>query len=238
MSTSLIIDGCIVAILGLYLYIGWSRGVMHSLLALAGTILAITIASQVSEPASNLIIEQVIRPATHIAVEQHLTEAGLETLFSAPVEEIQNAISTIDNEFVRNKILELLTSLNVPAKILTGAELLTFSLGVVDTVLHGPVQELLSTVIFVLCFALLSLALRPVIWLVGQTFKLPILRQLNQWGGLLSGAVKGILLVLITVWALHHTGILLTDEIIAHSYFLKLAHQCLTAVGLGGASIL
>ena len=49
LSTSLIIDGCIVAILGLYLYIGWSRGVMHSLLALAGTILAITVASQVSD---------------------------------------------------------------------------------------------------------------------------------------------------------------------------------------------
>lgn len=238
MSTSLIIDICIVVILGLYLYIGWSKGVMHSLLALAGTILAMTVASQVSEPISHFVVEQVIRPATHIAVEQHLTEAGLETLFSAPAEEIQNAISAIQNDFVRNKVQELLASLTLPAEIVTGSALLTFSLDVVDTVLHGPVQELLSTVIFVLCFALLSLALRPVIWLVGQTFRLPILRQLNQWGGLLSGAVKGILLVLITVWALRHTGIFLTDEIIAQSYFLKLAHQCLTAVGLGGASIL
>ncbi len=238
MSTSLIIDAGIVAILGLYLYIGWSKGVMHSLLALAGTILALTVASQVSEPVSNLIIEQVIRPATHMAVEQHITESGMETLFSAPLEEIQNAISAIQNDFVRNKVQELLASLTLPAEILTGSALLTFSLEVVDTVLHGAVQELLSTVIFVLCFALLSLALCPVIWIVRQTFRLPILRQLNQWGGLLSGAVKGILLVLIAVWALRHTGILLTDEIISQSYFLKLALQCLTSIGLGGASIL
>ena len=108
---------------------------------------------------------------------------------------------------------------------------------VVDTVLRGVVRKILSVVICILCFSVLSIALRPVIWIIEQAFELPLLHQINQLGGLLSGAAKGLLLVLIAVWALRLTGLYLTDDVVNESYLLKLAVDCLNLVGLDTAPV-
>ena len=61
------------------------------------------------------------------------------------------------------------------------------------------------------------------------------LHQINQLGGLISGAVRGVLLVLIAVWALRLTGIYLTDDVVSGSYLLKLTVLFLDRIGLGAA---
>lgn len=236
MNTSIVIDLLIVAVLALNLFLGWSKGMVRGLLTLAATILSIIAASQVGNIASDLLIEQVIRPATHTAIQQRVFALDIEELTAVPIEAIEQAIEAIEHDLVREKAQELLSTINLPTENLNESaqdSVLRISTEVVDTVLHGPVRNTLSTVICVVCFALLSIVLRPVIWMIEQVFQLPLLKQLNQVGGLVAGAIKGVLLVLIVIWALRGTGTYLTDEIVSDSYLLKLCVQCLNAFGLG-----
>lgn len=236
MPTSLIIDLLIAAILALSLYFGWTKGMVRGLLTLAGMILALIVASQISDTASDMIVEQVIRPATLTAIEQHVDELSLDDFDG--IEQIEQIIDTIENDLVREKAKELLSTVNLPTGEITRDTVLKIGCELVDTVLRGAVRDVLSAVIFVLCFAVISLALRPVIWTVEQAFKLPLLRELNQFGGLLSGAVRGVLLVLAAVWVLRLTGMYVTDEIIADSYLLKFAVSLLDAFGSGSPAVL
>lgn len=235
MTTSVIVDLLIAAVLALCLYLGWSKGMVRGLLTLAGTILAFLVASQIGDIASDLIVEHLVRPATHAVLEQHIIEWDAESLAAAPLEAISQAIEAIENDLVREKAKELLSSVNLPNGEIAQETALRISSNVVDTVLDGVVQDILSAIICIVCFAVLSIALRPVIWIIEQAFELPLLHQINQLGGLLSGAVRGILLVLIAVWAVRLTGMYLTDDVVSGSYLLKLAVQCLNAVGLGTA---
>ena len=235
MNTSVIVDLLIVAVLALNIFLGWSKGVVRGLLTLAGTILAFFIATQVADITSGLIVEHIIRPATHTVLEQHIVEWDTESLSAAPFEAISQAIDATENDFVREKAGELLSSVNLPTGEIVQETALRISGEVVDTVLRGVVQDILSVIICILCFAALSIALRPLIWIIEQAFELPFLHQINQLGGLISGAVRGVLLVLIAVWALRLTGIYLTDDVVSGSYLLKLTVLFLDRIGLGAA---
>jgi len=236
LSVSVIIDLLIAAILALSIYLGWTKGMVRGLLTLAGTILALIVASQIADVASDLVVERVIRPATLSAIEQHADELNPESFDG--IEQIEQVIDAIENDLVREKAKELLSTVNLPTGEFTRDAVLRIGCELVDTVLRGAVRDILSAVIFILCFALISLALRPVIWMVEQAFRLPLLRELNQFGGLLSGAVRGILLVLIGVWVLRLTGMYLTEEVIAESYLLKSAVMLLDTFGLGNTAAL
>lgn len=239
MPTSIIIDLIIVAVLALSIYLGWTKGIVRGLLTLAGMILAFFIASQIGDIVSGLIVEQVIRPAAHTAIEQRVLELDPNEFISTPIEEIERTIDAIENDLIREKVKELLSSVDLPTELLTGAArdtVLEKSLELVDTVLRGAVRDAVSAILCILCFAVLSLALRPVIWMIEQAFKLPILRQINQFGGLFFGTARGILLVLIAVWALRLMGMYVTDDVIAESVLLKYAAQCLDVIGSSGTT--
>lgn len=236
MPTSILIDLIIAAILALSLYFGWTKGMVRGLLTLAAMVLTLVVASHIADIASDMIVEQVIRPATLAAIEQHADELSLKSFDGT--EQIEQVINTIENDLVREKAKELLSTVNLPTGEITRDAVLKIGCELVDTVLRGAVRDILSAVIFILCFALISLALRPVIWMIEQAFKLPLLRELNQFGGLVSGAVRGILLVLIGVWALRLAGMYITDEVISNSYLLKFAVSLLDTFGLGSHMIL
>lgn len=240
MSTAIIFDLAILAVLAFSIFLGWAKGLVRSLLTLVGMILALLIASQVGAYASELLIDQVISPAAHTAVEQYILELDTENFPATTLELVEQAIETIENDLVREKAMELLSSRNWPSVDLVGSApetALKVSGELVDTVLNGVAQEVLSAVICVLCFAILSLLLKPIIWIVEKAFKLPILRELNHVGGMISGAVKGVLLVLVAVWALRLLGLYITDEVVSASYLLKIAVSCLDSIGLGAAAV-
>ena len=240
MSASIVIDLVIVAVLAVSIFLGWSKGLVRSLLTLVGMILALVVASQVGTYASELIVDRVISPTVHTAVEQYILELDTESFPATTLELVEQAISTIEHDLVREKALELLASRNWPSVNLAGAAketVIRISNELLDAVLNGVAQEVLSVIICVLCFAVLSLLLHPIIWVVEKAFELPILYQMNHLGGMISGAIKGILLVLVGVWALRLTGLYITDDVISASYLLKIAVGCLDAVGLGKAAI-
>lgn len=233
MTLSIIVDLLIAAVLALSLYLGYKKGIVRGLLALAASIIAIITASVVADYASQFLIEEFVRPAAHEAVEQRMDELGEMNLTIAPREEIEELLLGVDSELIREKALKLLEEIDLrtDASEVTAFDPLTVTLELVDSVLYGAVQTLLSAVICILCFFLISLALRPVQRLIEDAFELPILRQVNQLGGIISGAATGVLLILIVVWALRTADLYLTDDVVDNSCLLKFAVNCLETIG-------
>ncbi len=234
MTLSIIIDILIVAILWLSLYLGLKKGMIRGLLALASAVIAIIAASAVADYAADFVIDRFIRPATHEAIEQRLDELDESTLTIEPWQEIENLLQSIENEWIREKALELLKEVELPTNSfqVNAYDPLTLTEELVDSVLYGAFHALLSAAICILCYFLISLALRPVQYMIEEAFELPVLRQINQLGGLLSGTAKGILVILFIILVLRTAGIWLTDDVVEGSYLLKFAVNCMDRVGL------
>ena len=235
MSPSVIIDLLILLTLSVSTWIGWKKGMVRGILTLAGMILALTVASQAAELAADLIVEQVIRPATQEAVNERISEMEFEALLLSPLGKLEQALNAIESEFIREEAGKLLDSLGLSADTADSVakdKLLTISSEVIDAVLYGAVTDILSALLCILLFLILSWLLRPVIWSIDKAFRLPILRQVNQTGGTLLGAARGILLVFLAVWALRLLGIWITEEMIDQSYLLQIVVDCLDAWNL------
>lgn len=240
MFSPLLIDLLIVAVLALSIFLGWTKGIVRGLLTLAAAILAIILAVHIADFATDLLIKEVIRPAAHTAIEEKILQSGQDIVIDSPLKNLENVINSIENDLVREKARELLSSAELfedPIIISTKDELTDASMRIIDTVLSGAVRDIISAIISIICFFLISLALRPVIWMIEQAFKLPLLRKVNQIGGLISGTLKGILLILIVVWALRMTDLYITDEIIAQTYLLRFTVSCLNSLGFGSTVI-
>mgnify|MGYP002802286002 FL=1 len=92
-----------------------------------------------------------------------------------------------------------------------------------DTVLHNMAYMLL----FVVAFVLLVVVLKLVIRIVDSALKLPVLHQMNTLGGVLAGALKGVLLVLLVLWLNEQTGLLVTPQALEASVAAPILLQLL-----------
>ena len=217
------LDLAILAIMLLSMVTGWKQGMVRGVLTLAATVLSILIAIRVGAVVSAVVVDQVIRPATYEVVMERVDELSLQDLGISPVEEMEQVLEAIENEFVREEARRILSTFGLSTESTEGMAketLAAISSEIVDTVLYGAVQEVISALLCLLTYTLLRLVFRPVIFAVCKTFELPLLRQVNQLGGLAVGTVRGLILVLLAVWALRLFGLWITEETIAESYLL------------------
>lgn len=217
------LDLAILAIMLLSMVTGWKQGMVRGILTLAATVLSLLIAIRVGAVVSAVVVDQVIRPATYEVVMERVDELSLQDLGISPVEEMEQVLEAIENEFVREEARRILSTFGLSTESTEGMAketLAAISSEIVDTVLYGAVQEVISALLCLLTYALLRLVFRPVIFAVCKTFELPLLRQVNQLGGFAVGTVRGLILVLLAVWALRLFGLWITEETIAESYLL------------------
>lgn len=239
LSLSLLFDLTIVLVLAFSIFLGWKQGIVRGGLTLISTILALILSSQAADYAAETVIDEVIRPATHNAIALRVNELRLENLVLSPLEELEQVISAIENRFVREEAQKLLSSVGLSPEIAGNAakdSLLTMGTKIADTVLDGVVEEFLSTLLCVLCFTVLSLVVKPLIRMICKAFRLPVLRQIDQTGGLLLGAARGLLIIFIAVWALRLLGLWLNDDVIGQSPLLSLIAGTLDRLGLTPAA--
>ncbi len=217
------LDLAILAVMLLSMVTGWKQGMVRGILTLAATVLSLLIAIRVGAVVSAVVVDQVIRPATYEVVMERVDELSLQDLGISPVEEMEQVLEAIENEFVREEARRILSTFGLSTESTEGMAketLAAISSEIVDTVLYGAVQEVISALLCLLTYALLRLVFRPVIFAVCMTFELPLLRQVNQLGGFAVGTVRGLILVLLAVWALRLFGLWITEETIAESYLL------------------
>ena len=217
------IDLAISGILLLSLLMGWNRGVVRSVLSLAAALLALAAAAYIGNTASGILVEKVIRPTVLEPVIERVEEISVQELLLSPLEKMEQVLEAVENEYVRQEAEKLLNAMGLSAEAadeMAKESLLKLSGEVLDTVLYGGVRRILSALICALSYVVFSLVLRPVVFVISQAFRLPILRQADQLGGLALGAVRGALLVFLAVWALRAFGVLITEETVEQSVLL------------------
>ncbi len=225
MSASVMIDLVIAAVFLLCVWLGAKRGLFRSLAELAIIVVALLAAAQAARYGTELVVEQMLRPATEAAIEQRVDEMMAEGIGAlSPLEEMEQVVDAIPNDFIRQQAEKLLGDLGVSAQTAQHAgreALLDLAGQLVDTVLESIVHSLVYALLYLTCFALVSLVLRLAVRALDLTFRLPVLHQLNTLGGVLFGAAKGAILIWLGLWVLGSMG-LVTPEIQSGSYLLRI----------------
>ena len=219
------IDLVIAAVFLLCVWLGAKRGLFRSLAELAIIVVALLAAAQAARYGTGLVVEQMLRPATEAAIEQRVDEMMAEGVGAlSPLEEMEQVVDAIPNDFIRQQAEKLLGDLGVSAQTAQHAgreALLDLAGQLVDTVLESIVHSLVYALLYLTCFALVSLVLRLAVRALDLTFRLPVLHQLNTLGGVLFGAAKGAILIWLGLWVLGSMG-LVTPEIQSGSYLLRI----------------
>lgn len=220
------IDLVIAAVLVLCAVLGWKRGLIRSLAELAVMIAALMLANQIANAAAPVIVDRTLRPATYAAIEEQVDKMMAENISGiTPAEELLRVVDGIPNRFVREHVRGLVEDLGLPAVQQAGYSaremLLRLGYQLADTALDGVVYDLVRSVVCAVCFAVLTMLLRLAVRALTLAVKLPGLKQLNEFGGLLLGAGKGLLLVCLGVWVLRLTGVI-TPEMAEDSLVIGL----------------
>jgi len=236
---SVIIDAVIAAALLIFILLGRSRGLFRSLMGLVAVIAALVIAGKAADFGTEIVVERILRPAAAEAMEQKVDEMVREEVITvSPLKEMEKVVDAIPNDFVREKARELLRELDLSAEPVTiyspKETIKDLARQVLDGVMDTAVETLVHTVLQVIIFAVVLLLLRVAIGAVDLTLKLPVLRQVNRFFGLLFGAAEGVVLVCTAVLLLGRTGLWVTAETIEQSYLLKIVADW---VGLTGTPV-
>ncbi len=82
----------------------------------------------------------------------------------------------------------------------------------VDAMVDSVLYNIAYALLFLAAFVLLMIVLKIVIRAVDTVLKLPVLHQVNTLGGLLFGALEGLLLILLLLWLEERTGLLVDSR--------------------------
>ena len=115
------IDVIIAAVLALFVVLGWKRGLVRTLAELLAVVLALVFSAQAARAAAPVVVDRVLRPATHAAIEQRVNELLRDSTPSvSPLEELEQVVEAIPNDFVREQARGVLEGLGASAEAAAG----------------------------------------------------------------------------------------------------------------------
>ena len=163
-----IVDLIIIAIILLFTFLGYKRGLIKVAIKLCTFIIAIIIAFALYKPISNLVIEN-----TSID----------ESIESAITDRILPEGASVDDE------VEL--SNDLPSVILENSE------NTVKGIATSFSNTIIETGCFLIIFIAVKIILKFVTVLADLIAKLPILKQFNALGGTIYGVLEGLIIVFV-----------------------------------------
>lgn len=227
---SVTIDLAIAAVLVLCIFLGRKRGLFRSFMGLAAVVIALVLANRAANFGADWVIEHMLRPAASAAIEQRVDEMLAQPVLStSPMSEMEEIVAALPGAFIREKAGLLLEKMELSTEAMfthTAREtLLELGGSLLDTVLDTAVRGVLYAAICLVVFLVVTLALKIFTRAMDFTLKLPLLRQVNQFGGLLFGTVEGVVLVCLAVTILGRAGLWVTAETMERSVLLKFVAQ-------------
>lgn len=190
---SVILDLLVVLIAAFCIWRGWRRGLIHTAVVLVGIVLAALLADKLAPTVANWTYDQLAAPRIEDALVERVTAAG----------DLHTEVDLTSLLGNRETLGRFLADHGMPSSLRIGVPDLTEE-SVRSTVRPlmessvKPAATLLLTavakVVLILLFLILVLLLAR---LADAVFKLPVLKQINQVGGLLLGCLHGIFWVLI-----------------------------------------
>ena len=199
-------------------------------MSLVVVIAALVIAAKAADFGTDFVIEAFLRPTASKAIERRVDEMmGENITATSPLKEMERVVDAIPNDFIREKAGQLLEELELSPESMPAYSardtLLQAGGEILDSVLDTAVYSVLHALLYFLTFLAVLLILRLLIGAVDLTLHLPILWQINQFFGLLFGAVEGVVLVCVGVFLLSQLSPWITPDTVERSFLLKIAAQ-------------
>lgn len=193
-----ILDGAVIIIFLLAVFIGYRRGFFKSIIQLAGCIAAVLIASSLSMPLASGLYDQFFSDSVQQQISKEIEKSGVDSVETALGGVLTDLPGPVTNALT-------MFNLGTPAQIkdkLSGS--LDGTVAQLSKEIEGKVvRPAAVSLMRILCFFILFIIFMVLVGIaasvIGRVFKLPVLRQTDGMLGALLGAVQGIVLVFVAV---------------------------------------
>ena len=221
MTTPVIIDIVVAAVLLGFAVYGGKRGLFRALSGLLAVVVALVgagiIAATFTTPVTKVVTPLI---AGHIEekVENAMAVQSADSGVQMPEADteapsgIRGLLASLglDDE-VRSRLAE-----EVQEKVRdTGAS-------IAAAVVESMARSFIYGTLYILSFAVLLLLMKVLIGAMDLVLKLPLLRGLNTLGGAAVGLVEGALLLFLAVWVLRRLGVSFESEALAEAHILRI----------------
>jgi uncharacterized membrane protein required for colicin V production len=193
-----ILDGLVIIIFLLAVWLGYRRGFFKSIIQLVGCIAAVMIASGLSAPLAAGIYDQFFSKSIQGQIQDQIEKAGTESVETALGGVLDELPDSVVNAL---SLFDLGTAEQVKDKLSDSLEgsVTQISQHVEQQVVRPAAVSLLRVLCFFILFILFTVFVGIIASAVGKLFKLPVLRQADGLLGAMLGAVQGIVLVFVAV---------------------------------------
>lgn len=186
----IIVDLIIVAVLILFIITGFKKGLTGSLIKLASFAIALVLAIILYKPVANMVIENT-------QIDESIQAAIINTFEGEEVQQEETKISTNILDSINNDIQQATQE----AK---------------DNIIQTTAQETSTTIIYVGSglgiFIIARFALFIISLFVKGITSLPILKQIDKAGGIIYGAVEGLVIIFIILGIISFTSVIWLDN--------------------------
>ncbi len=193
-----ILDGAVILIFILAIFIGYKRGFVKAAIRLVGCILAAVIAGVLSPVIAGGIFDTFASDKLQQTISSGMTTTdassaaeGIEKALESLPAPVLNALEACGLSSPTQIVENVKDSLNGTADALAET--------VVTKVLRPVAVALLQALCFFILFILLMIVVGILAGLVNKVFKLPLLKQMNGGLGAVVGAAEGLVLLFVAV---------------------------------------
>lgn len=182
-----ILDIAVIIILLLNLYTNWRRGLILSIVQIGGVIVAVLVSRSFYKKFSYLLLENV----EWVNNFKETMRLKINNVFAVQSQSMKREIvKSIQSD-------QLLENLDLPKYLKTSFDQYIYDLdlsevtNINDTVADFIVNSVINLLSFIVLFVLVLLTIKIIGIVLDSFFKLPVLKGINQFGGLLFGFIIG-----------------------------------------------
>ena len=223
MTTPVIIDFTVAAVLLGFAAYGLKRGLFRALAGLVAVIIALVgaglVAASFSGPAAKLVT-----PLAAQYIEEKVADAMAEQASRVgQIELPEHAEESVDAD-IRDLLSIIGFDEDIRGELATHVEETVHATGATVTaaVVESLAYSFIYGALYILSFLLILLLMKVLIGAMDLVLKLPGLRALNALGGALIGLIEGALLLFLAVWALRRLGVSFESEALADAHILRI----------------
>ncbi len=214
----LIYDAAVVAVLALFVWRSWKKGLLLSLCGLVVALLAFWGAGFLAD-LLDAPMADAIQPKLASAIEDNISD------YMDPHYDDLSPADPIDGLREMGGLYEWVADTLAETRASMDSMVLDTVQGVARAAAQAIAVQIAHTVIFALAFVLLFILLTLLLHALNLVAKLPGLNFCNGLGGGLIGLAKGVVILFVAVACLRFFGNFITQEVVDNTYLLKLFVQ-------------
>lgn len=185
----IIVDLIIIAIVLLFVFIGYKKGLTGSLIKLLSFVIAVALAFMLYKPVANAIIENT-------EIDDNIKEAITRTF---------NQEDNNEKEGEKNIPLTMVENINNEIENATNE--------VKTTIIEETTKTIINVASAIVIYIIVRIILLIVSLFASQITKLPLIKQADEIGGIVYGAVEGIVIVYIILSIISLISVIWSDNI-------------------------